>query len=103
MYSAVSIIEELKESKEIEYECVDAICCPRSDPSCEKWDDCSKGIGQICKQRINIFRDYKLLIVLTVRFRVTPDRREGFIRKDDSRLTQLTIRGYLDKERLKMA
>jgi hypothetical protein len=103
MYSAVSIIEGLKESNEIKYECADAICCPHSDPSCENRDDCSKGIGQICKQRIKIFRDYKLLIALTVRFRVAPDRREGFIRKDDSRLTQLTMRGYLDEKRLKMA
>jgi hypothetical protein len=103
MYSAVSIIEGLKASKQIVCEGIDDICCPRPESSCEKRDDCVTGAGQECKQAIKVYRDYKLLIVLAVRFKVAPDRCEGFIRKGDSSLTQMVNHGYLDKSLLKMA
>jgi hypothetical protein len=103
MYSAVSIINGLKGCREIECEGVDTICCPNRDSSCEGGSDCVTGAAQECKQRIRVYRDCKLLVVLTVRFKVSADRNEGFMRKDDSSLTQIVRRGYLDKRLLKTA
>ncbi|MDR1470189.1 MAG: hypothetical protein LBT00_12970 [Spirochaetaceae bacterium] len=65
--------------------------------------DCLIGAAQECKQRIKVYRDYKLLVVLTVRFKVSLDRQEGFIRKGDSGVAQMVRHGYLDKQVLKTA
>jgi hypothetical protein len=103
MYSAASIIDGLKRCGQIECEGVDRICCPNPDSFCGREADCVIGAAQDCRQRIKVYSDYKLLIVLTVRFKVSKDRNEGFMRKDDSSLTQIVRRGYLDKQMLKTA
>ncbi|MDR0639204.1 MAG: hypothetical protein LBG27_09980 [Spirochaetaceae bacterium] len=103
MYSAVSVVDGLKKCGEIECEGFESIACPNPEPSCERQRDCVIGAAQECKQRIKVYRDYKLLIVLTVHFKVSPGRKGGFIRKDDSSLTRMVRHGYLDKQLLKTA
>jgi hypothetical protein len=103
VYSAVSIIDGLKANGEIICEGIERIRCPNPDPSCERKTDCVKGAAQKCKQYIKVYHDYKLLVVLTVRFKVSPERNEGFMRKDDSGLIQMVKHGYLAKQPLKTA
>jgi hypothetical protein len=105
MYTAESIIRELKAKDGLAYEGIDNIRCPNNDPAvlCKAIPDCEEGKEQDCKQHIKIFRDYKLLLVLTVRFKISPSRDEGFIRKGDSDLKKLFVRDYLDKTLLQSA
>jgi hypothetical protein len=103
MYSAVSIIDGLKANGEIICDGMDRICCPNPDPSCENKSDCVKGAAQKCKQYIKVYHDYKLRVVLTVRFKVSPERNEGFMNEDDSSLTQMINHGYLAKQLLETA
>jgi hypothetical protein len=105
MYSAVSIIESLKSSALLECEGLDCIQCPNTLPEidCTGGAECEKGREQNCKQRIKIFRDYKLLLILTIRFKVSPERSEGFVRKNDSDIEKLFVRNFIDKKTLKTA
>jgi hypothetical protein len=99
MYSAESVIRSLKANDALMFEGIDEINGPNLDvPLCENTVDCIKGAAQECKQLVKIFSEYKPLLILKIRFMVTPRICKGFVPKDDSGLTSLIKHGHIDKK-----
>jgi hypothetical protein len=101
VYSIPSVIGALKSVEGIVLENDNELGCPLADNSClENPDDCEKGNNQSCKQSITVRKDYKKLVVLSFRFKISPDNRNGFIRKDDSSLALLIKHKHINKSLL---
>jgi len=107
VYSAESIIAELKANDTIICEGIDKIGCPSPSPETHKGvclgdpDNCEKCDNNGCEQRISIHQNLKKLRVITLRFSVSPRNRKGFVRKKDSALQQLIDKGFINKDNLK--
>ncbi|GHV92664.1 hypothetical protein AGMMS50268_31670 [Spirochaetia bacterium] len=105
MYTAVSVIDALKNSAKLACEGEDLIMCPRRDLGDCLQDPagCSKGQMQECKQQVKVYSDYQRLGILTFYFMVSPTDYNGFIRKQDSVLNNLLRRNLIDSAKLKPA
>jgi hypothetical protein len=97
MYSVASVINALKSNETLTVEDAEAIGCPSPKEDCRKNpDNCEKGNNQNCKQPITIYTQYKKLLILHFRYKISENNRNGFIRKDDSSLSRLIKHKYID-------
>jgi hypothetical protein len=102
MYSAESIIQALNSNGELSCEGIDAVGCPSSHEGCKgNPDKCDLCINQNCKQPVSIHKKFKRLAILNFRYMISLKNHGGFIRKDDSTLSHLINRKYIDRAMLK--
>ena len=101
MYSAESVIAELKTNTELNCENIDKTYCPSLHLGCcGNPEDCRLCNNKECEQKISVHRDYKLLTILTFKFTISLINRDGFIPKDDSSLRRLINHKWIDESKL---